>query len=61
MAHPCSSAKPPAWCNRKKKRSKSRKACSCPSGWTSVGIMCKKGRQMTRSSCAGSGRRKRRR
>lgn len=61
MAHPCASKNPPSFCNRKKKRRKSSKSCGCPSGWKAQGIMCKKGRQMMRSSCAATlGKRKRR-
>lgn len=52
MTHPCSSAKPPAWCTRKRKRSKGRKmACACPAGFTRSGIMCHKGRTVKRASC----------
>jgi len=56
MAHPCSSKKPPSWCNKKpsKARRKSAKACTCPKGWKSLGIMCKKGKAYKRSACAAS-------
>lgn len=53
MAHPCSSKKPPAWCNKKPRRKSGKKAeCKCPSGWKTQGIMCRKGRKLKRSSCA---------
>lgn len=51
MAHPCASKNPPSFCNKKKAK-KRKSSCACPEGWKTVGIMCKRGRTMKRSSCA---------